>query len=310
MHEKKIAFIFPGQGSQSLGMLAEIATQYPQIQKTFQEASEVLGYDLWQLSQNGPLTQLNQTQYTQPIVLAASIALWRIWQDELQDTPVILAGHSLGEYSALVCAGVLDFTEAIDVVAARGHYMQSAVPEGQGAMGAVIGLSDQAIAQLCDRAAQADVLAPANLNAPGQTVLSGNASAIDRALYLARHEFSAKLAKRIPVSVPAHCILMQSAAQQLLVDLEKINFRRPSIDVINNVDAAIASDPETIKSALIRQMCQPVRWVETIQFIVEKDITLFIECGPGKVLTGLNKRMTSILTVSIMDRFSVRHQAS
>jgi [acyl-carrier-protein] S-malonyltransferase len=299
VNSKKIAFVFPGQGSQSLGMLAEISARYPQILETFNQAQTVLGWDLWSMTQNGPIEQLNQTQYTQPILLTASVALWRVFQDVLEMKPLLLAGHSLGEYSALVCAEVVSFEDALRIVAARGRYMQEAVPEGQGAMAVLVGLETDTITLICQQASQGEALAPANLNAPGQIVLSGTARAIDRALSLAA-SFKPKMAKRIAVSVPAHCVLMQPAADRLARILDTVRFSIPTIAVINNVDVDMSFDPDVIKLNLIRQMTHPVRWIETIQLMIQHQIELFVECGPGKVLAGLNKRITSTPTLDIM----------
>lgn len=297
---KKIAFIFPGQGSQTMGMLAEFAKEYPLIKETFIEASQVLNFDLWKLCQEGPAAALNQTENTQPALLAASVALWRVWLQQRGVKPVFMAGHSLGEYSALVCAGALDFLTAIRLVAERGRLMQAAVPPGAGAMAAIVGLDNDKLKALCVSLAEGQVLAPANYNSIGQTVVAGDATAVDRLLVHAK-QAGAKLAKRIPVSVPSHCALMKPAAEHLAETLQTIPISVPTISVVNNVDVSIEQDPIAIKKALIQQLYNPVRWVEIIQFLEKQSIDEFIECGPGKVLAGLNKRITAIRTLSIQD---------
>lgn len=304
----KIAFVFPGQGSQSVGMLAELATQYSIVEATFNEASKVLGFDLWQLVQQGPVEALNKTEITQPALLAASVAIWRVLQTEKCLSPVIMAGHSLGEYSALVCANSLDFAAAIKLVAERGRFMQEAVPEGQGAMAALVGLPDDKVAEICANAAQGKIISPANYNAIGQIVIAGESDAIDRAIALAG-EAGAKLAKRIPVSVPSHCALMKPAAERLAKRLATISCVAPQIPIINNVDVRVETETQAIKDALIKQLYSSVRWVETIQLMAKQRIQLIIECGPGKVLAGLNKRIEAdIPTASINDIASL-HQA-
>jgi [acyl-carrier-protein] S-malonyltransferase len=297
---KRIAFLFPGQGSQTIGMLSPLAAKFPLIRTTFAEASDVLQQDLWQLSQCGPSEILNQTQITQPVLLTGSVALWRLWQEEGGILPLFMAGHSLGEYSALVCAKVLDFPTAIRLVAERGRLMQAAVPEGVGAMAAIVGLENAQLQQLCHSLAQGQVLSPANYNSIGQTVVAGNSEAVNRLIEHAK-QAGAKLAKRIPVSVPSHCALMLSAAEQLAQYLKTLSFSSPQFSILNNVDVKIETDPEIIKNALIRQLFNPVRWVEIIQWLEKQNITCFIECGPGKILAGLNKRITSIPTLSIED---------
>lgn len=297
---KKIAFVFPGQGSQALGMLAAFAKRYPVIRETFMQASHVLRLDLWELCQEGPEAVLNQTEHTQPALLTASVALWRVWKQQQGFQPTFMAGHSLGEYSALVCAGSLDFVTAVDLVAKRGRFMQSAVPLGRGAMAAIVGLDPDEIQALCVAAAEGQVLSPANYNSIGQTVVAGDAAAVQRLINLAKPA-GAKLAKLIPVSVPSHCALMKPAAKQLARVLEDITIDVPNIPVINNVDAAIEHDPSLIKKALIDQLTSPVRWVEIIQQFEKRDIEEIIECGPGKVLAGLNRRIVSIPTIPLYD---------
>ncbi|MDP2570910.1 ACP S-malonyltransferase [Vibrio penaeicida] len=291
----KFAVVFPGQGSQAVGMLAELGEQHEVVKNTFAEASEVLGYDLWTLVQNGPVEDLNETFRTQPALLASSVAIWRVWQEQGLSTPETFAGHSLGEYSALVCAGVIDFKEAIKLVELRGRLMQEAVPAGTGAMYAIIGLADDAIAKACEEAAQGEVVSPVNYNSPGQVVIAGSKEAVERAGTLCK-EAGAKRALPLPVSVPSHCALMKPAAEKLANALESIEFNVPSITVINNVDVIAETDPEKIKDALVRQLHSPVRWTEGVEKMSEQGIEKLYELGPGKVLTGLTKRIVKTLT--------------
>lgn len=296
MSKKQFAIVFPGQGSQAVGMLQTLAAAYPSIKETFSEASQLLGYDLWQLTQEGPAEKLNQTEFTQPALLTAEYSLWQCWQTENGAMPAYLAGHSLGEYSALLCSGVLTFSDALLLVAERGRLMQQAVKPGEGAMAAIIGLDDDAIIALCENAKQdQEVLSPANFNSIGQTVIAGHTRAIENAIQLAKAK-GAKLAKRLPVSVPSHCALMQSAADHLAEKIETISFSSPQIPVIQNVDVKIHQDSHAIKKALIAQLTNPVQWVRSMQYFEEKQIHLVIECGPGKVLTGLNKRISKQLS--------------
>jgi len=285
-----LGFIFPGQGSQSLGMLASLAETYPVVQQTFANASDVLGYDLWQLVQNGPEDKLNETQNTQPALLTAGVATWRVWNEKQGAQPVIMAGHSLGEYSALVCAGAMQFEDAVALVAKRGAYMQEAVPVGEGAMAAILGLSDDQVKSACNDAAQGEVVAAVNFNAPGQVVIAGKATAVDRAIELCK-EAGAKRALKLAVSAPSHCQLMEPAAERLMGQLQSIDIQSPAIPVLNNVNVVSESDPDKIRDALKRQLCNPVRWVETIQKMHADGVDQLIECGPGKVLVGLNKRI-------------------
>ena len=285
-----LAFVFPGQGSQSVGMLAELAHSYPQVEATYAEASHVLGYDLWALVQQGPEADLNLTCKTQPAMLAAGVAAWRVWQARGGAQPTYLAGHSLGEYTALVCAGVLEFTDAVDLVARRGEFMQAAVAEGSGAMAAILGLDDAQVRAVCAEAAQGAVVEAVNFNSPGQVVVAGESAAVARALELAK-QAGAKRAVLLPVSVPSHCALMRPAAEQLGARLRNTVFQAPRIPVINNVDVAVYSDAASIRDGLTRQLYQPVRWVEVIQALAQKGVNVLLECGPGKVLTGLNKRI-------------------
>lgn len=296
----QFAFVFPGQGSQSLGMLADLAAQYPIVEATFSEASSVLGYDLWQLVQQGPAEELNKTWQTQPALLAASVAIFRVWQQQGGKAPAMMAGHSLGEYSALVCAGVLDFQAAIRLVELRGKLMQEAVPEGTGAMFAIIGLDNEAIAKACEESAQGQVVSPVNFNSPGQVVIAGNKEAVERA-GAACKAAGAKRALPLPVSVPSHCALMKPAADKLAVALQDITFSAPQVAVVNNVDVRTETDPEAIRSALVRQLYSPVRWTESVEFMAAQGVTSLLEVGPGKVLTGLTKRIVDTLTAAAVN---------
>ncbi|MBY8289595.1 ACP S-malonyltransferase [Vibrio fluvialis] len=296
----KFAIVFPGQGSQAVGMLAELGEQYDVVKQTFAEASDALGYDLWALVQNGPAEDLNQTFRTQPALLASSVAIWRVWQELSLEQPEVLAGHSLGEYSALVCAGVIDFKAAIKLVELRGQLMQEAVPAGTGAMYAIIGLDDAAIAKACEEAAQGDVVSPVNFNSPGQVVIAGQKDAVERAGALCK-EAGAKRALPLPVSVPSHCALMKPAAEKLAVALEALTFNTPQIPVINNVDVVAETDPAKIKDALVRQLHSPVRWTEGVEKMAEQGIEKLIEVGPGKVLTGLTKRIVKTLNAAAVN---------
>ncbi|MDW6001332.1 ACP S-malonyltransferase [Vibrio mangrovi] len=296
----KFAIVFPGQGSQTVGMLAELGEQYEVVQQTFAEASDALGYDLWSLVQNGPADDLNQTFRTQPALLASSVAIWRVWQFLGLEQPSVLAGHSLGEYSALVCAGVIDFKQAIKLVELRGQLMQEAVPAGSGAMYAIIGLEDDVIANACESAAQGQVVSPVNFNSPGQVVIAGQKEAVERAGELCK-EAGAKRALPLPVSVPSHCALMKPAADKLAETLKAIEFNSPEVPVINNVDVIAETDPEKIKDALVRQLYNPVRWTETVQKMHEQGVEQLFEAGPGKVLTGLTKRIVKTLTAGAVN---------
>ncbi|MGF1698850.1 ACP S-malonyltransferase [Photobacterium makurazakiensis] len=291
----KFAIVFPGQGSQTVGMLAELAEQFAIVKQTFAEASEALGYDLWALVQNGPAEDLNQTHRTQPALLTASVTIWRVWQQQGGEQPALLAGHSLGEYSALVCAGVIDFKEAVKLVELRGQLMQEAVPAGVGAMSAIIGLDNDAIAKACEEAAQDQICSPVNFNSPGQVVIAGNKEAVERANVLCK-EAGAKRALPLPVSVPSHCALMQPAAEKLAIALESIEFSAPALPVINNADVATETDPAAIKQALVKQLHSPVRWTESVERMVSEGVESLLELGPGKVLTGLTKRINRSLS--------------
>ncbi|QSX38704.1 ACP S-malonyltransferase [Shewanella sedimentimangrovi] len=296
----KFAFVFPGQGSQAVGMLAELAAEHSVIAHTFAEASAALGYDLWALVQNGPVEQLNQTDKTQPALLAASVAIWRAYVASGKPLPSVLAGHSLGEYSALVCAGVLNFADAIKLVELRGQLMQAAVPEGTGAMYAIIGLDNDAIAKACEVSAEGEVVSPVNFNSPGQVVIAGQKDAVERAAAACKAA-GAKMAVALPVSVPSHCALMKPAADKLAEALAGIEFGTPTIPVINNVDVAKVDNADGIRDALVRQLYCPVRWTETVELMVAEGVTQLIECGPGKVLTGLAKRINKSLSAQAVN---------
>lgn len=289
------AFIFPGQGSQSIGMLAEFADNQ-QVIATFEEASEALGYNLWELCQNGPEDKLNQTDTTQPALLTASVALWRVWQQSAA-VPTIMAGHSLGEYSALVCAGIIDFVDAVQLVEKRGSFMQQSVPTGVGKMAAIIGLDDEKVEQACAVAAENEVVSPVNYNSPGQIVIAGNTGAVDRAMQACKDN-GAKRALPLPISVPCHSLLIKPASVQLAAELEKISFTTSKIKIVNNVDVSIETEVSKIKDALVRQLYSPVRWTECINFMAKHGVDHLIECGPGKVLSGLNRRIDRSLSSS------------
>jgi [acyl-carrier-protein] S-malonyltransferase len=285
-----LAFVFPGQGSQSVGMLTALSAAYPSVRETYDEASTALGFDLWTIVANGPEEKLNQTEITQPAMLSAGVAVWRVWQAEHGPSPVIMAGHSLGEYSALVCAGALAFGDTVKLVADRGRYMQEAVPAGQGGMAAIVGLDDDQVRALCEQNAGNEVLSPVNFNSPGQVVIAGTASAVARAVENAKAA-GAKLAKLLPVSVPSHCALMHPAAERMRERLNQLPISIPRIPVLHNVHVKSETSPEAIRDALVRQVESPVRWVETIRQIAAGGASQIIECGPGKVLAGLNKRI-------------------
>ena len=304
----QFAFVFPGQGSQTVGMLADMAATWPVIEETFQEASAVLGYDLWALVQQGPAEELNKTWQTQPALLTASVALWRVWQQQGGKAPALMAGHSLGEYSALVCAGVIAFADAVRLVELRGKFMQDAVPAGTGAMSAIIGLDDAAIAQACEAAAEGQVVSPVNYNSPGQVVIAGHKEAVERA-GAACKAAGAKRALPLPVSVPSHCALMKPAAEKLAAELSNITFNAPQIPVINNVDVACETTPEAIRDALVRQLYSPVQWTQSVEFMASQGIEHLYEVGPGKVLTGLTKRIVDTLTASALNEPAAMSEA-
>jgi [acyl-carrier-protein] S-malonyltransferase len=291
----QLAIVFPGQGSQSIGMLSELAMAYPQVLSTFAEASGVLGYDLWQLVQAGPEEALNQTDHTQPAMLAAGVAVWRVWCEQGGAQPALMAGHSLGEYTALVCAGALDFAEAIDLVAERGRCMQSAVPAGTGAMAAILGLDDDTVGALCAQSDNGGTVSPVNYNSPGQVVIAGHVQAVERAVAAARAA-GAKRAVTLPVSVPSHCSLMEPAARRFAGHLARAALRRPAVPVVQNVDAAAHVDVEEIRDNLERQLYSPVQWVRTVRAMAGLGITRIVEAGPGKVLAGLGRRIDKNLS--------------
>ncbi len=293
---QSLALVFPGQGSQQLGMLADLASEYPIIEETFSEASAALGYDLWKLIQEGPEADLNRTENTQPALLASSVALWRLWEQLGGQTPSVVAGHSLGEYSALVCAGAVDFADGLKLVRLRGELMQAAVPAGTGAMAAILGLDDQSVIAACESAAQGEVVSAVNFNCPGQVVVAGEKDAVARAI-MACKETGAKRAVELPVSVPSHCALMKPAAEKLGEALESIDLRMPNISVVHNVTAAAAQDLVELRKLLVEQLYSPVRWTESVQAMQARGVEACIECGPGKVLSGLNKKVDRALTV-------------
>ncbi|MGV0953334.1 MAG: ACP S-malonyltransferase [Fluviibacter sp.] len=288
------AFIFPGQGSQSVGMMAAYGDS-PIVRATFDEASTALGEDLWTMVAEGPAERLSQTVNTQPIMLTAGVAVWRLWESLGGKPPAVVAGHSLGEYSALVAAGALKLSDAVPLVRLRAAAMQEAVPVGTGAMAAILGLDDDGIAAACAEAAQGEVVEPVNFNAPGQTVIAGHQGAVERACEACKAR-GAKRAVLLPVSAPFHSSLLRPAADRLAIALADIAIATPTIPVINNVDVAIETDPIRIKDALVRQAAKPVRWVEIIQKIAASGVTTAAECGPGKVLAGLTKRCADGIT--------------
>lgn len=294
-----LAFVFPGQGSQSLGMLAEHGTQ-AQVLDTFAEASEALGYDLWALTQQGPEERLNQTDKTQPAILTASIALWRLWLAEGGVRPAFVAGHSLGEYSALVAAGSLSLAAAVRLVERRGQLMQEAVPAGQGGMAAILGLDDAEVLAACAEAAQGEVVSAVNFNAPGQVVIAGAAAAVERAIEACKTR-GAKRAMPLPVSVPSHCALMRPAAERFAEAVSAIDWQMPSIALVQNVSAAVVEDLDGLRRDLLAQLYNPVRWVESVVRLSELGVTNLVECGPGKVLSGLNKRCVKGINIFNLD---------
>jgi [acyl-carrier-protein] S-malonyltransferase len=285
-----LAFVFPGQGSQSVGMLGDLAESYPEIKQTFERASDALGKDLWSIVSNGPENELNQTHNTQPAMLAAGVAVWELWGELSNVRPAWMAGHSLGEYTALVCSGALSFEDGIRLVAKRGLLMQEAVPPGIGAMAAILGLEDHQVVKACNDVAGSEVVSAVNFNSPGQVVIAGHVAAVERAM-LAAKAAGAKRAVLLPVSVPSHCTLMIEAAQKLDKQLQNTVIESPKMTVIHNVDVASHGAPEIIRNALKEQLYKPVRWSDGIKFMHDQGVTCFVECGPGKVLIGLNKRI-------------------
>ena len=289
-----VAFVFPGQGSQAVGMLGDLAIDYPQIKDTFNEASEALNRDLWALSQDGPIADLNMTENTQPLVLTAGVAMWRVIQSKLGLLPAFMAGHSLGEYTALVCSGALDFVDAVQLVEKRAQYMQQAVPKGVGSMAAILGVELEELIKICDLAAEGEVVSPVNLNAPGQIVIAGNVAAVERAM-VASKEAGAKRTLPLPVSVPSHCSLMNPAAEKLTDTLATIEISTPATTVLHNTDVESHQLMADIKLALAKQLYTPVRWTETIESFAHQGVNTVVECGPGKVLSGLTKRINKEL---------------
>jgi [acyl-carrier-protein] S-malonyltransferase len=290
MTKSNLAFVFPGQGSQKIGMLAELASLNPTVEATFKEASDVLDYDLWQMIQQGEQADINLTERTQPMLLASSVAIWRLWNEKGGPTPAQMAGHSLGEWSALVCAGAVEFADAVKIVRARGAYMQEAVPVGEGAMAAILGLSDEVITAACDKARDDGIVDAVNFNAPGQVVIAGSAAAVDRAIAICK-EAGAKRALALPVSAPFHTSLMQPAAEQPTELVESTTFASPTIPVIHNVTAKPEQDAKAVKSLMLEQIYKPVLWVDCILALKAAGAEHFVECGPGRVLNGLTKRI-------------------
>jgi [acyl-carrier-protein] S-malonyltransferase len=299
-----LAFVFPGQGSQKIGMLSELAEQYPLIKETFDQASNVLGYNMWELIQQGEQEAINLTERTQPILLASSVAIWRLWNEKNGAIPSQMAGHSLGEWSALVCSGVVDFADGLNIVRARGQYMQQAVPVDEGAMAAIIGLDDKAILEACANAQSLGVVDAVNFNAPGQVVIAGSNAAVEAAMESCKAA-GAKRALPLPVSAPFHTSLMKPAADNLADLVNTVNFSAPQVPVVHNVHAQTETDPEIIKALMLEQIYSPVKWVDCVNQLKNNGATTLIECGPGKVLSGLTKRIdreiTSLATDSVAD---------
>jgi [acyl-carrier-protein] S-malonyltransferase len=292
--------VFPGQGSQSCGMLADLAADHAEVAATFAEASDPLGYDLWDLVQNGAAEKLNETRVTQPAMLAAGVATWRVWLKQGGRQPAGMAGHSLGEYSALVCAGAIGFQDAVRVVQRRAELMQDAMPAGEGAMAAILGLDDQSVQDLCAQVAATEVAEAVNFNSPGQVVVAGHRAAIERVIAAATGA-GARRAIMLAVSVPSHSSLMRPAGEALAESLQAAPFQAPSIPVINAVDGIPYTDAADIRTRLTQQVASPVRWVDTVQRLIADGATSIVECGPGKVLTGLNKRIDRSVTVACID---------
>ena len=290
-----LAFVFPGQGSQKIGMLADLAAANPLVEETFKEASDVLGYDAWKLIQEGEQEDINLTERTQPLLLTASVAIWRLWQQQGGPLPAAMAGHSLGEWSALVCAGVVEFADAVEIVRARGAFMQQAVPVGVGAMAAIMGIEDQIVIDACAEAAQGQIASAVNFNAPGQVVIAGDAAAIARAIDICK-KAGAKRAVELPVSAPFHTSLMRPAADNLAEIVAQTTFSAPQIPVLHNVHAQPEADPEAIKKLMLEQIYQPVLWVDCVNGLSSRGAEILIECGPGRVLNGLSKRIDRELT--------------
>lgn len=303
-----LALVFPGQGSQKVGLLAELARAYPLVERTFAEASKVLGYDLWRLAQQGEADEINLTERTQPLLLTASVALWRIWQARGGAVPALLAGHSLGEWSALVCAEVVEFADAVNLVRLRGAFMQDAVPAGVGAMAAIMGLDDDLIRTCCAQVAGDEVVAAVNFNAPGQVVIAGHVAAVERAIAACKAA-GAKRALALPVSAPFHTELMRPAAARLARHIEATPFATPRIAVVHNVHARTETDPAAIRRLMVEQIHSPVRWVDTVAALAAAGVAITVECGPGKVLSGLNKRIARELETLVTEDSASLDQA-
>lgn len=295
MNTQQLALVFPGQGSQKVGMLAELGAAFPSVKATFAEASAALGYDMWDLVQNGEQAQLNLTETTQPVLLTASVAVWRLWCEQGGLQPSLMAGHSLGEFSALVCAGAIDFADAVRLVRARGQYMQTAVPVGEGAMAAVLGLDDAQIIDICQQASAAGVVEAVNFNSPGQVVIAGKVAGVEKAIELLKAA-GAKRALPLPVSAPFHTSLMRPAGEKLAEALAAMSLQSPKIPVVHNVHGKMESDPSAIKALLVEQIYSAVKWVSCVEAMAAAGITTTIEAGPGKVLSGLNKRIEKTLS--------------
>lgn len=297
----KTAFLFPGQGSQAIGMMSDLAAAHPIVKELFLEASELLSSDLWSLTQEGPIEQLSQTEHTQPALLVAGVAAWKVWQNLNGDEPAVMAGHSLGEYTALCCAGAIEFADAVTLVRDRGRYMQDAVPAGEGGMAAILGLDDEAVKSVCEQLSAQELVQAVNFNAPGQVVIAGSSAGIDLAV-VAMKEAGARRAMPLPVSIPAHSSLMTPASQRLAQRLDSIDVRLPVIPVVHNCNVEIAQTKQQIKANLVQQLDSPVRWVECIQVIEEQGVSRFIESGPGKVLSGMVKRIASNVEVACLEK--------
>ncbi|MDC0598932.1 ACP S-malonyltransferase [Gammaproteobacteria bacterium] len=302
-----LGFIFPGQGSQKVGMLSELGQEFAVVKSTFDEASAVLAYDLWELVQHDSKDELNQTQITQPAILTSSVAIWRLWLEQGGAKPVLMAGHSLGEYSAMVCGGVLSFSDAVALVSKRGEFMQSAVPVGVGSMAAIVGLDDHLVIAACTKAEQGEVVAAVNFNSPGQVVIAGHTQAVERAIELCK-EAGAKRALSLPVSAPFHSVLMEPAAERFASELDAVTFNTPDIPVLQNYGLEASSEPTQIRDKLLKQIFNPVPWVGTIEGFSERGINTVFELGPGKVLCGLNKRIAPAMAChSINDTLSLQN---
>lgn len=302
----KTVFMFPGQGSQSIGMMADLLVESEVARKVFQDASEAIGQDLIKIAAEGPESVINQTEITQPVVLTASVAMWEVWKQNSSFIPDFVCGHSLGEYTALVASGVITLKEAVRLVHIRGQLMQTAVPEGEGGMAALLGLADELVSEACLEASQGEIVAPANFNSPGQVVISGATNALERAVVLAK-EKGAKRAAKLPVSVPCHCDLLKPAGDALAEEMNKIEFQKPSIPIMQNVNACLAEDIESLKINLLSHLYSPVLWSQSVSKLVALNAGLFIECGPGKVLAGLNKRIDkNVKALAMSDMESLR----